>query len=101
MKVSKRKGLGISATGKYSVHSDPRGLIFEAYQINGITSEDCRSIFFDWALGLDSNLDAATEITNLYTIYGETTPNHPMSAILREGLLNFNHKLGKRRRRRG
>jgi len=30
---------------------DPRGLIREAYKIDGITASQCRSIFLDWALG--------------------------------------------------
>ena len=42
---------------KYSILSDPRGVIFEAYRIEGITGPDCRSIFLDWALGLNTDLD--------------------------------------------
>ena len=86
--------------GKYSVASDPRGLIFEAYRIDGITDEDCRSIFFDWALGLDSALNLNDELTTLYNIYAENRPTHPMSIILKEGLSNFNGKESKSRRRK-
>jgi len=32
---------------------DPRGLIREAYRMKGLTKAGCRSIFLDWALGLD------------------------------------------------
>ena len=31
---------------------DPKGLIREAYRIEGITAAQCRSIFLDWALSL-------------------------------------------------
>ena len=31
---------------------DPKGLIREAYSIDGITKAECRSIFLDWALSL-------------------------------------------------
>ena len=30
--------------------NDPKGLISEAYNIDGITAGECRSIFLDWAL---------------------------------------------------
>ena len=32
--------------------NDPKGLIFEAYRIDGITLPECRTIFLDWALSL-------------------------------------------------
>ncbi|MGB1096749.1 MAG: hypothetical protein ACPG09_09845, partial [Paracoccaceae bacterium] len=32
--------------------NDPKGLISEAYNIDGITAGECRSIFLDWALGV-------------------------------------------------
>ena len=30
---------------------DAKGLIREAYRIEGISAPECRSIFLDWALG--------------------------------------------------
>ena len=86
--------------GKFSVSSDPRGLIFEAYRIDGITLEDCRSIFFDWALGLTPDLVAIDEVTKLYNIYVLKNPNHPMSLVLKEGVSKFNFKLRANRKRR-
>ena len=74
---------------KYSILSDPRGVIFEAYRIEGITSPDCRSIFFDWALGLKSELDPIEEINILLQAYGADNPNHPMNLVLQEGLKSF------------
>ena len=74
---------------KYSISSDPRGVIFEAYRIEGITGPDCRSIFFDWALGLKVELDPIVEINILYDAYSADNPNHPMNVVLQEGLKNF------------
>lgn len=62
---------------------DPRGLIFEAYRME-LGPEDCRSIFLDWALGLDGAGPA--EVAVLLERYGAAHPDHPMTAVLREGL---------------
>ncbi len=64
--------------------ADPRGLIFEAYHIDGIASEDCRAIFFDWALGTNDDADLPTLALNLLTHYAPIFPNHPMTAVLSE-----------------
>lgn len=63
---------------------DPRGLIFEAYRIDGVTSEDCRTIFFDWALGVPAGEDMTSHIKEFLNEYDD--PNHPMTAVLHEGL---------------
>ena len=63
---------------------DPRGLIFEAYNME-IGPEDCRTIFFDWALGL-TGFAGPAEIRTLLDHYGPAHPDHPMTAVLREGL---------------
>ncbi len=87
---------------KYLVASDPRGLIFEAYRIDNINNEDCRSIFFDWALGLDASLDAIDELRKVYNIYSEGNPDHPMTLVLKEGLTDFKNsrKRGRRKKTR-
>ena len=85
---------------KYSVAGDPRGLIFEAYQIERISSEDCRSIFFDWVLGLSADLNAVDELKKIYNIYSKHHPNHPMSKVLAEGLSDFSRRSARRRRTR-
>ena len=36
---------------------DPKALIRESYAIDGITIEECRSIFLDWALSIDVDSD--------------------------------------------
>lgn len=64
---------------------DPKGLIYEAYRIEGITKPDCRTIFLDWALSLPGDAPPATALDRLITRYGENAPDHPMTEVLREG----------------
>ena len=64
---------------------DPKGLIFEAYRIDGITCGECRSIFLDWALSLPDGADARPSIDALIERYGADNDDHPMTAVLREG----------------
>ena len=63
---------------------DPRGLIHEAYRIEGIDEAQCRSIFFDWALGLTDGLDSRDAAARLLMRYGDAAPSHPMTGVLRE-----------------
>lgn len=63
---------------------DDRALIAEAYRIDGITVEDCRSIFFDWALGLKA-ADPAEAAAHLLADYAPP-PEHPMTGLLREAM---------------
>ncbi|MEM0976703.1 MAG: hypothetical protein AAGJ34_04130 [Pseudomonadota bacterium] len=79
---------------KGEVACDPRGLIFEAYRIEGITQEDCRTIFFDWALGVPDGEDAAAHVATLLSHYGQA--GHPMTSVLEEGLQVY-HRAPKRR----
>lgn len=65
---------------------DPRGLIYESYRIDGITAEQCRSIFLDWALGAADGRDTHADIRRLLDLYGADQPEHPMTAVLHEGL---------------
>ena len=74
---------------------DPKGLVADAYRIEGITSEECRSIFLDWALSVPVGVDMKALIVVLMQRHDE--PDHPMSAVLREGL----EKAGPARRRGG
>jgi hypothetical protein len=64
---------------------DPRGLIREAYAIEGITPWDCRSIYLDWALGLPPGADAAAATAALHARHAPAHPGHPMTAVLAEG----------------
>lgn len=65
---------------------DPKGLIREAYRIDGITAGECRSIFLDWALSLGSDQTPVTSIEALLTLYASDHPDHPMTQVLRDGL---------------
>lgn len=65
---------------------DPRGLLFEAYRIEGIGAADCRTIFFDWALGMPDDLDAMQAVRRAHEHYAPQYPDHPMTEVLAEGL---------------
>lgn len=69
--------------------NDHKGLILEAYRIEGITPAECRTVFLDWALSLPMEKDTATTIRLLLAQYGEDAPDHPMTAVLREGLVGM------------
>ncbi|MEM7644722.1 MAG: hypothetical protein AAF366_19700 [Pseudomonadota bacterium] len=61
---------------------DPKGLIREAYRIEGISAPECRSIFLDWALGVEGAPDGA--ITRLLAAHGQD--GHPMTDVLHAAL---------------
>jgi len=63
---------------------DPKGLIKEAYRIDGISAPECRSIFLDWALHYQGI--AAVGISALLERYSDEPREHPMTITLREGL---------------
>ena len=65
---------------------DPKNLVREAYRIDGITAEECRSIFLDWALSLTDVSDHRAAIEGLLGRYRAEETDHPMTAVLREGL---------------
>ncbi|WP_299614371.1 hypothetical protein [uncultured Tateyamaria sp.] len=64
---------------------DPKGLIFEAYRIDGITPAECRTIFLDWALSVPGTRVPADQIAALLSRYERDHPDHPMTQTLREG----------------
>ena len=63
---------------------DPKGLIEDAYRIEGIAAPECRSIFLDWALSYQGA--AAVGIAALLERHSEEPSDHPMTLTLREGL---------------
>lgn len=65
---------------------DPRGLIRDSYVIEGISAGECRSIFLDWAIGVPLGVEARAYVQALLDRYGAAYPDHPMTAVLREGL---------------
>ena len=66
--------------------ADPKGLIRESYRIDGITPGECRSVFMDWALSLPVGATFKDALTFLIEVYAASEPDHPMSAVLNEGL---------------
>lgn len=78
---------------------DPRNLIHEAYRIEGIGPEECRAIFFDWAVGLDAGTDPVAAAKRLHTDLGAENPGHPMTALLAEAAHGMTPGRGRARRR--
>ncbi len=68
---------------------DPKGLIREAYRIEGITVGECRSIFLDWAMSLPATADSKTAVQVLLTQYADAPQDHPMTQTLRAGLVDI------------
>jgi len=95
---SRRPGILPGMSRRERHPCDPRGLIHEAYAIEGIGIEECRSIFFDWAVGLDSGLDTVAAAKTLHADLAGKNPDHPMSRLLAEAAEGTRH--GRRRRGR-
>ena len=82
---------------------DPSDLIHESYRIEGIVVEECRSIFFDWALGLDARVDMVAAAKTLHADLAGKNPDHPMGGLLAEaslGVTPARRRSGRRRSRR-
>jgi len=80
-------------------YNDPKALIRESFNIEGINIEECRSIFLDWALSLPNDVDAKKLIPLLIDKYNDKK-EHPMLVTLREGLITtFPTRRGGRRGR--
>ena len=79
---------------------DPRNLIHEAYRIEGIGPEECRAIFFDWAVGLDAGMDSVAAAKRLHEDLGAQHPDHPMTALLAEAAHGLTPERGRARGRR-
>ncbi len=67
--------------------ADPKGLVRESYNIEGITMGECRSIFIDWALSLPAVVDTPDCLRSLLAHYGAANPAHPMTQVLTEALV--------------
>lgn len=79
---------------------DPKKLISESFKINGISDEECRSIFFGWVLDFDSRIDINLAIKTLHEKYSLSNPMHPMTSVLLEGLsVGYRAKRRKRDKR--
>jgi hypothetical protein len=82
---------------KGDITCDEKGLIFEAYNIENIDSNSCKTIFFDWLVSLDPTINQGEAINELLEAYSPRYPNHPMTELLLEGI---NKNLAIRRRKR-
>lgn len=65
--------------------ADPKGLIREAYRIEGISAPECRSIFLDWAISLPPGADTRKALRRVIAEYGGDRA-HPMTPVLEAGL---------------
>ena len=76
---------------------DPKGLIADAYRIEGIGPGECRTIFLDWALSLPEDVDQIMALRSLIERHAGQQDRHPMTTVMRDGLIQF----GTPRRRGG
>lgn len=68
---------------------DPKGLMREAFRIEGIAAPECRSIFLDWALGVPAGKDTQFEVRALIAFYApDVAADHPMMDTLNAALQN-------------
>lgn len=67
---------------------DPKGLIYEAFRIEGITKSECRTIFLEWALSLGVGRETHSAMRRLLEAHGQDA-QHPMSEVISEGLYSI------------
>ncbi|HIP23876.1 MAG TPA: hypothetical protein EYG79_09840 [Rhodobacteraceae bacterium] len=79
---------------------DPRGVIADAYKIEGISASECRSIFLDWALEPREAADLRSAASTLAAQYAGF-PAHPMTSILTEATVELSSAPKRRGGRRG
>ncbi|PRY80405.1 hypothetical protein CLV80_101257 [Yoonia maritima] len=65
---------------------DPTGLIRESFRIDGITTEECRTIFLEWAMGIAADVDAKAAIRTHLVTYSDMPQDHPMIVTLSAAL---------------
>jgi hypothetical protein len=66
---------------------DPKGLMKDAFSIEGILISECRSIFLDWVLGVPAERDVRDEVAVLVAHYAPLQdPAHPMMITLQAAL---------------
>jgi hypothetical protein len=80
---------------------DARGVIHEAYRIEGITEKDCRTIFLDWAMFAPDSPSMAEQLQTFLDVYAPGNPDHPMNRVIREGLAKSSASTGRRGGRAG
>ncbi|MEO1239257.1 MAG: hypothetical protein AAFW64_06270 [Pseudomonadota bacterium] len=75
---------------------DAKGLIADAYAIDGISEPECRSIFLDWAISVPDGQTPASLLPLLSAHYADRDPDHPMSRVLAEGASQAHAKPARR-----
>ncbi|MCZ4351448.1 hypothetical protein O4H61_02875 [Roseovarius aestuarii] len=75
---------GMDDENKFSDPLDHKGLIHQAYRIDGINIEECRSVFLDWALSLRDGQDTLVAVSHFLDRYEAANPDHPMTNVLRD-----------------
>lgn len=83
------------AVFKGNLDIDPRGMIYEAYRIEGVSVEECRMIFLDWAMNTPQG-DMQAYLAELLDEYQKDNPDHPMTEVITGGL-KASDTSGKRR----
>jgi hypothetical protein len=61
---------------------DPTGLIAESFLIDGISASECRTIFFEWAMGIGADVDTQAAVKIHLARHQPTHPDHPMIVTL-------------------
>ena len=79
---------------------DPRNLIGDALSMPDLSVAECRSIFFDWAFGLDEPADAPGAARALLKFHGTAAHDHPMLRLLTEAATGPAPRRGRTGRRR-
>ncbi|MEL7026204.1 MAG: hypothetical protein AAGO57_03100 [Pseudomonadota bacterium] len=80
---------------------DPKGLIADAFAIEGIGPSECRTIFLDWAISVPPDQGSDEMLPLLAAHYADKDPDHPMSKVLAEGLSRRSDPPGRRGGARG
>lgn len=75
---------------------DPRGLIASAFEIEGISLEECRTIFLDWAISVPHH-DLKASAAFLAERFADRDKDHPMQSVLAEA--QHPPRTGRRRRK--
>jgi len=84
------------AVFKGNLKIDPRGMIYEAYRIDGVILEECRMIFLDWAMHTPQG-DMKSYLQQLLDEYEAKNPSaHPMTQVIKAGFKTA-ESAGKRR----
>ncbi len=65
---------------------DPGPLIRETCRIEGGGGAECRSILMDWALSVGPEQQQRAALERLMARHGAAAPDHPMTALMSEGL---------------